>query len=137
MFEWTIAMRIDNGKIDKDHQKLISLANTVLELDRPNRDAEELKRVIRELYDYVRYHFTREEQLMEQLKYPGLPGHHEKHELIIQEMNHYLTSSHHMSEMLSNFRALVNKWVIKHIMEEDMKLHHFMEARVQSFLSKN
>jgi len=136
VFEWTIDMRIDNGLVDEDHKALIGIANQVIELNRPNRDADKLKQAIRELYDYVKYHFVREEELMRKIKYAEVDSHHEKHEAIIKEMNHYLTSSHHMGEMLSNFRQLMNKWVINHIMEEDKKLHYFMESRVESFLKK-
>lgn len=69
MFEWTLKTQIDNGQIDEDHKQLIVLANRVLDLDRPNRDAEELKQVIRELYFYVKYHFAREEGIMHKLGY--------------------------------------------------------------------
>lgn len=137
MFEWTVEMRIDNAFIDDDHKKLIDIANRVIQLNHPNRNAEELKQSIRELYDYVKYHFEREEVLMYKLKYSEADAHHEKHASIIKDMNYYLTSSHHMGEMLSNFRQLMNKWVLNHIMEEDMKLHHFMESKVESFLKKD
>lgn len=137
MFKWTMDMRIDNDVIDEDHKKLISLANHILELNRPNQDAEALKQAIRELYDYVKYHFAREEVLMVKLKYAAAEEHHEKHAAIVKDMNHYLTSSHHMGEMLSNFRNLMNKWVMNHIMEEDMKFHYFMESKVDSFLKKD
>ena len=137
MFEWTIDMRIDNDVIDEDHKKLISLANKVMELNHPNRDAEELKVVIRELYEYVQYHFNREEALMSKLEYGAVEEHQQKHEAIITEMNQYLTSSRHMGEMLSNFRQLMNKWVISHIMDEDKKFQHFMASQVDSFQKKD
>ncbi len=129
MFKWTLQMQIDNGQLDEDHRKLISIANRVLELNRPNRDVEEIKLVIRELYDYVKYHFSREENLMRELNYPEIADHHKKHQAIVADMNHYLTSSHHMNDILSNFRGLVDKWVINHIMEEDEKIRRFMESK--------
>ncbi len=56
-------------------------------------------------------------------------AHHEKHAFIIADMNHYLTKSHHMGEILSNFRQLVNKWVINHIMEEDQKIGIYLKGQ--------
>ncbi len=132
MFVWTQVMSIDNGFIDEDHKKLIEIANRVVELHHPNRDAEELKQAIRDLYDYVKYHFQREEDLMAQIKYPGAEAHHQKHEEIVKDMNHYLTTSHHMGEMLENFRTLMNKWVLNHIMDEDIQLHEFMISKESS-----
>ncbi len=57
MFEWTPDMQIDNGLIDEDHKQLFIIANRVFEIDHPNKDVEDLKLAIRELYDYVQYHF--------------------------------------------------------------------------------
>ncbi len=129
MFAWTETMSIDNGFIDEDHKKLIEIANRVVQLHYPNRDAEELKQAIRELYDYVKYHFEREETFMQEIDYPHAAAHHQKHEGIVKDMNHYLNSSHHMGEMLENFRTLMSKWVLNHIMDEDIQLHEFMISR--------
>ncbi len=129
MFEWTRELSIDNGFIDEDHKKLIDIANRVVQLNHPNRDAEELKQAIRELYDYVKYHFQREEDFMQEIQYPEAEAHHQKHEDIVKEMNHYLTASHHMGEMLDNFRTLMNKWVLHHIMDQDIQLHEFMISK--------
>ena len=68
-FKWTKEMRIDDGQIDADHKKLISIANRILTLEQPGKNAEVLKQLIRELYDYVVYHFAREEDLMKKLEY--------------------------------------------------------------------
>ncbi|MBT3254746.1 MAG: bacteriohemerythrin [Candidatus Marinimicrobia bacterium] len=129
MFKWTDDMSIDHGFIDEDHKKLFDIANRVDQLNHPNRRAEELKQTIRELYDYVKYHFEREELFMQEIQYPNADVHHEKHEAIVKEMNHYLTTSHHMGEMLENFRLLMNKWVLHHIMDEDIQLREFMKSR--------
>ena len=130
MFEWTPLMRIDNGQIDEDHQKLILIANRILALKRPSQDVEELKQLIRELYDYVKYHFSREEALMHELEYPRVDEHIEKHAIIIRDMNGYLTHSHHLVDILNNFHELVDRWVISHIMEEDRKIRQFMVDRL-------
>ncbi len=34
-----------------------------------------------------------------------------------------------MGEILSNFRQLVNKWVINHIMEEDQKIGIYLKGQ--------
>jgi len=91
-------------------------------VDHPNQESEELKQIIRELYDYVKDHVKREAQLMQALGYPELKGHREKYENIVRDMNHHPTASHHMAVILDNFRQLVDNWVISHIMEKDKKL---------------
>lgn len=132
MFKWSPELMIDNGQIDSDHKTLLTIANRVLELDNPNQQAEELKQIIRELYDYAKYHFKREEEFMQSLGCPGFNAHHEKHDQIIQDMNKYLTSAHHLGEILGNYRQLIDSWVISHIMEEDKKIRVFMEAKLKA-----
>ena len=129
-FEWTQELQIDNGQIDADHKELIAIANRILEMNKPSQDAEELKSIVRELYDYVKHHFTQEEEIMERLGYPKLEEHHEKHEIIIRDMNHFISSAQNISSIFVNFRRLVNKWVINHIMEEDKKIHVFMVTKL-------
>ncbi len=119
-------MVIDDGQIDKDHQELISIANRVLALNKPDEQIEDLKQSIRELYDYVKYHFKQEEIFMQQVNYPDFADHHEKHREIIKKMNHILSHSKHMNDILNNFRNLVNDWVIRHIRKEDMKIRNFL-----------
>lgn len=122
-------MMIDNGQIDEDHKQLLAIANRVLAMDHPNREAEELRQAIRELYEYVKYHFKNEEAFMRELNYPDLDSHHEKHRQIIKEMNYTLSHAHHMRDILNNFRELVNVWVIDHIRKEDRKIRKFIQKQ--------
>ncbi len=71
-FKWTKEMRIDDGQIDADHKKLISIANKVLTLEQSSKRADELKQLIQDLYEYVKYHFAREEDLIQKLEYPDI-----------------------------------------------------------------
>ena len=132
LFTWTPEMKVDDGQIDGDHQELIAIANRMFNFKNPNREAEEIKQVIRELYDYVNFHFTREEAFMTKIGYPQKEAHMEKHAIIITEMNQQLTSAHHMGEILGSFKALVNRWILDHIMEEDMQIKHFLANRPEA-----
>ena len=129
MFLWTESMRVDDGPIDEEHRTLLTIANHVIELQQPHKDAEDLKLAIKELYDYVHYHFEREIKMMREVGYPDVEDVTEKHDRIIADMNTYLRSSKHVGELLSSFRVLVNCWVIDHIMQEDKKFHSFLIAK--------
>lgn len=129
MFEWTEELSIDDGFIDADHQKLIEIANRVMVLDQPEKDTEALTQAIRELYNYVEYHFTREVDFMRHVSYPEVDSHQSKHQAILKQMNQLLNTSQHMGEILENFQALMEDWVLRHIKIEDVKLSAFMESR--------
>lgn len=136
VFEWTPEMKIDNGQIDDDHQKLLSIANRILDVEHPKWDVEELRLAIQELFDYTEHHFTREEKMMRQIGYPEVDAHLEKHKSIIHEMGRRLTISRNMNDILSNYRKIMDEWVISHIMEEDKKIRQFMESSLWGFNPK-
>jgi len=129
MFQWNREMSIDDGFIDADHQKLIEIANRIAALDPLDYDQEELKQAVRELYDYIRYHFTREVNFMQDIGFDGMQSHQKAHRRIVKEMNHHLTHAHHMGEMLENFQTLMETWIMEHIMVEDIKLRDFLRTR--------
>ena len=127
VFEWRPEYEIDGDIIDWEHKKLFDLANGIITIDRTREREAEIKAIIKEFFDYVRYHFDHEEAFMAAKGYPALEDHQEKHALIIAEMNQYLTSATHLTQLLSRFRQLAHKWVVSHIMDEDRKIRIFLE----------
>lgn len=131
MFEWSDELKIDNGQIDAEHQELISIANRMGQISDPDEESEDIRRIVHELYDYVRTHFSREEAFMEEVAFPLLQEHKNKHEAIISEMNNDLISAGNMGDVLRNFKDLVKRWVIDHITEEDLKIRDHLRENKQ------
>lgn len=125
-FTWTSDLLIDGGPIDNDHKALIDIGNRVYQLSHPNEQSDELRTAIRELYDYTKYHFKREEAFMTKVDYPNWREHFQKHRRIVENMNHILVQSHNMKEVLDNFVELMNIWIMDHIQQEDRKLGKFL-----------
>jgi hemerythrin len=67
--------------IDEQHKKLFEMTNSLydacLKGEEPAR--RYFKEVIHDAVNYVQFHFTSEERLMERLKFPGLAEHKEEH----------------------------------------------------------
>lgn len=126
MFYWKPEMQVDGGPIDEDHKKLFEIANRILQLNIPDRNAKDLQALIKELYDYVREHFEREERYMESLGYPETDAHKKIHRAIVQDMNRSLNESYHLGQVLGSFRQLVTTWVLDHILDEDRKIYAYI-----------
>ena len=73
---WIESLRTGVDDIDRDHQYLISLLNTITQ--RSSDDAE-LHEDIKNLIDYSHRHFRREVTIMEACGYPGLKEHLASH----------------------------------------------------------
>lgn len=126
MFEWDSSMRIDGGPIDEQHKHLLKIANEIMSMNGHNLDVDKLKSLIIELYDYVKHHFEDEEKLMEKIGYPNLEEHKRLHSEIIDDMNFHLTNPKDIKAILVNFRRLVTRWLIDHILKEDRLIHAHM-----------
>ena len=128
LFLWKTDYAIDQGTLDLEHQRLFSMARHVLELEMGPEKIEDFKSLIRDFYDYTATHFEHEERFMAGINYPNLEDHKAKHEAIISEMNHYLSNDKRFSQLLSDFKILAVKWIVDHILEEDMKIKTFLAA---------
>ena len=65
--------------MDEEHREIIDLTNTLHEMIRDKKKYAELKNVYELVYTYSRNHFSREEQMLEGVKFPGLAEQKEQH----------------------------------------------------------
>jgi len=108
-------------EIDSQHRLLFAIANEVLEIQNPKQQEPEIKYLLRHLRDYVENHFSFEEKLMADKKFPGLNDHKIKHEKIIDEIRNTLSGSASMSQLKESLEDLLIAWVQNHILIEDKK----------------
>ncbi|MCF7824693.1 MAG: hemerythrin family protein [Candidatus Marinimicrobia bacterium] len=129
LFLWDPAYSIDHGVIDDEHKRLLGIARRVLDIETVAGKKEEIKDIVKEFYDYARTHFEHEEKLMAEIQYPLLEKHKKKHAEIVADMNHYLSSDTYLSQLLSDFRVLAIKWVLNHILDEDLQIRDFLKTQ--------
>jgi hemerythrin len=108
-------------EIDSQHRLLFAIANEVLEIGNPKQQEPEIKYLLRHLRDYVQSHFSFEEKLMEEKKFPGLSDHKIKHEKIISEIRDALSGSANLSALKESLEDLLIAWIQTHILIDDKK----------------
>ena len=64
-------------------KKLFSLANEIYNC---REDIDEIKKIVKELIKYTKFHFSNEENYMKSINYLGLKDHKRLHEKIIKEL---------------------------------------------------
>ena len=118
--EWSDKFSVHNEKIDEHHKKLFEIASRAEKLVYKQAGADEIKAILTELFEYMRYHFKAEEAYMEQIGYADLPRHKEIHRSIIEQMiNLTQNMKYDFKKQLS---IIVQDWLAEHIMREDMKI---------------
>ena len=130
---WRRQMSLDNTMVDNDHKYLIYLINSFERSIDVFDNAANLLAGLKQLDEYARVHFHREEQLQARLGFPGHDHHHRCHLKMRDELKTLmarLSSSEPMDRELMNptwFAEFLRKWLIEHIIKEDLLLKPYLK----------
>jgi len=122
LLQWKNDYCIGHDVIDGKHRKLFEIANQIFMIKNPLLDTEKIKTSIHELYDYMRFHFSHEEDYMAETSFPGIEDHKAKHREIISEMNEILLKSRNFIYLENNLVNLMHKWLLEHIIKDDLEI---------------
>lgn len=125
---WAENLRVGVDPIDKDHQALISLTNRISYDD---IKVDELNDIVMELIEYTRFHFRREEAIMEICEYPDLENHKKLHSGIAKNIDKLADNwrEDHSPETLLKLRKFMRDWLIDHVLTEDMEIAKFTKGK--------
>lgn len=132
-FKWTENLSVGNKQIDEDHQGLFKLIN---DLQSADLTRSYLTEIINQLEDYTHEHFSREEELMQEVGFPGFEEHIKEHHMFIEWLDtvkktyqRSAESAFLVNDLVNNF---LNDWLTKHILQEDMKYRDFILSKKSS-----
>ena len=117
--EWTDALSVGVPAIDKDHKVLFSLLNRCIEVANGAKPNKELGAILNELVDYTKYHFRREEKIMEACDYPQLHQHRKVHQRLIKEVQRHKREYGQGDLTANSLLDFLSDWLIEHIMSMD------------------
>lgn len=130
MFQWKEEYSVDGCVIDHEHQHLFELANRILAIKDPAKQVDVVKEAIRNVYDYIEYHFSHEEELMREVEYPEYEQHAQKHQDLRNKMNMIPCTCYDIKHFVVEFKQFMAKWVLHHIIEEDTKIAPYLKTPV-------
>ncbi|MBS3770882.1 MAG: bacteriohemerythrin [Bacteroidales bacterium] len=116
---WSESFVLNIPVIDQQHKKFFELFEKVSEVYE-KKEPEELDKVLRELEDYLEYHFQSEEQLMKEYGYEKYENHKKQHEFFIKRIEEMRREYDYMNHMLfDKIRTFIKKWFVSHILHKD------------------
>lgn len=128
--KWRDEYLIGISKIDEQHKRLFEISEV---LDNTN-EINEIKDILLYLKEYMDFHFTTEEALMEKYEYEGLEEHKQQHrdlkDKITGYMELYFLGNYSFIEELEE---VVQEWIFEHILEEDKKYQEFFKDKEITF----
>ena len=111
------------SKIDEEHKKLISILNTLYKDILGFKDDEDyasFQNTVKDLLDYVNFHFAHEERLMTLLNYPKYYRHKVRHSKFISDISEKAELYKEDPKLVSSkFLVYLRDWILEHIAVED------------------
>lgn len=122
-----------NKMIDDQHKELIGKIDKLLTCCEEGCGKMQAIKMLDYLAEYTVFHFEAEEKLQEEVSYPGIKEHKEKHDEFkktVEELHEMLEEEEGPSEA---FVAAVKKnvvdWLFHHIKNKDQTLAAFVQSK--------
>ncbi|MFC1844247.1 bacteriohemerythrin [Thermodesulfobacteriota bacterium] len=130
--EWKKEYSVNVRKIDKQHKKIISILNDILNSDFQEKPQKKEK-IIGDLINYIKTHFSTEEEYLREHNYPNYHAHKLEHEKftvkICEYQKDYLLNKTLPVTNLFNF---VWDWFAEHVLVTDKKYQLYFEQEIIS-----
>ncbi|MEI7611247.1 MAG: bacteriohemerythrin [Rhodospirillaceae bacterium] len=125
---WSDAMSVGRDSLDDRHKMILDCLNRLHPLlGLPDRDAE-IHAVIETLEDFVLVHFSEEEQLLREVGYPDWRAHKDMHDAMYELVFKMKADLEHgRTPDAQILFAILNDWLVGHILGEDRKYMPFLD----------
>ncbi|MGN1206182.1 MAG: bacteriohemerythrin [Eubacterium sp.] len=125
--EFTEDYLIGIDLIDEEHRKLFRLIgqiNSLVRIGVTEDDFDEIKTITKELNNYVKKHFSDEEQYMESINYKALKAQRAAHAVFIAKMDsiNFDAIKKKPQENMEKLVEFLMQWLIQHIIVMDKKI---------------
>ena len=99
-------------------------------LQQTSHSKTDLKDILDDLSDYVKYHFNCEESLMEEIHYPFIRSHKQQHQKITERITANIQDFENGIDIDSEQLYLfVSQWLIDHIMLIDKQVALYVKKK--------
>ncbi len=121
-FKWSPDYSVNIKTIDDQHKVLVDILNCLFVAVGKREGDKAIAGILEALMGYTQKHFTLEENLMRQAKYPELESHMEEHRKLIKELD-ILTKKYMLEDKPIYFEMLkfLKTWLRAHIQGVDKK----------------
>ncbi len=131
-YEWNNSLSVGYLSIDNQHKKLINMINSLYDAMGVGKGKDVVEKLLNDLVDYTKTHFSNEEVLMSKFNYPDYNSHRAEHDKLLKQVKEFqdkLKSGESvLSITLMNFlKELLNV----HIMKIDVKLGSFLANKLK------
>lgn len=129
---WQDSYSVGIESIDTDHKKLLGLINQLQSAAHYKTDDQMIEDILNQLIDYTKYHFTREEGMMQDCEYPDFEAHKQQHEDMIKQVTKYIDEYRvDKTRTIEEVAVYLKTWLVNHINGTDQKYTPYLKGKVQ------
>jgi hemerythrin len=131
LIEWNSTFSVEIQKIDEQHKKFFSIINVLYDAILQGKGEEAVGSVLKELQQYVIFHFKTEESWMEMYNYPDMNKHKLEHQEAIQKVNK-LVLEYERGQQTVDIELLkfLSNWLQNHILKADRNYIPYFRGKV-------
>ncbi len=124
---WTDEFSVGIDFMDEQHKQLVGIINRLIRAKSANVNSEEISDILTELTNYVRYHFTEEEAMLERYGFPDLEKHRKDHVALAEQLYSLVFKTMNSDECVpADLLRLLLEWLKGHILHDDMAYGKFL-----------
>ncbi|MDX9769781.1 MAG: bacteriohemerythrin [Tenuifilaceae bacterium] len=122
-FTWQNKFAFDIESIDNDHKKLVGYIDDLYSAMSQGQAKNIIQGVVKELIDYTRVHFRREEFYMKSTNYPDFESHKKAHDAFVEQVDAFEDKLNQGKDNISiEVLTFLREWLSEHILNTDKKL---------------
>jgi hemerythrin len=131
-YSWSDDLATGNVFIDTQHKQLIKAVNDLINACMSRQGRSSLNSTMQFLLDYTVKHFTDEEKMQQQYKYPGYVSHKKLHDAFrasVVALAKQLATEGPSIALVSKVNSSIGDWLVNHIKREDKKIAEHIKTK--------
>jgi len=130
MFQWRDEYSVNIQSMDKHHRRLFTMSYKLYDAVDSGEARSALEDAFVFLVRYSEFHFSEEERLMAQYRYPDFEVHVKKHRDLLQEVLEFREEFRKGDVGINaEFIDFLKDWIVNHILAEDRKYGSFLNQK--------
>lgn len=133
MIKWREEMSVGHPLIDGDHKKLIEIINDFERTVALWPSEKVLHEVLIRLQDYVNEHFSREEAIQRECRYPLYEEHKREHDALLMKVTefaqtYFIKRTRPVDKRsLADMARFLREWFSDHTIRADIKMKDYID----------
>jgi hemerythrin-like metal-binding protein len=127
---WSDEFSVNVKEIDLQHQQMLDIVNKLHTAVDRRKEQDFLNKLLIELFEHTKFHFSTEDTLMKKYEYPGYEQHLHEHRVLLQHLDNLIKAvTNGKNPTFSSDYDVSSDWVLIHIFKSDKDLGTFLNSQ--------